>query len=271
MRRLGGPGDGYDPGLLGHQPCQRHLRGGESPCVAVMRQRVDQAPVCDDRVGLVSRQRMPVVVRGVVARAFVDGSGEIRPAEWTVRDEADAELLADGDDVLFRIPRHQRVFALKRGDRLHAVRPADVLRPGLAETEVPHLPLPDEVRDSACHVLDRNLRIDAVLIEQVDDVRLQSLQRSLHHLSDVLRPAVEGARHPVVANVHAELAAQHDPLPEGPDGFAHELFVDEGSVDLRGVEEGHAHVEGLPDQPDGALPIGDEAPVVAHAHASQSE
>jgi hypothetical protein len=37
---LGRAGDGNDPGLLGEQPCQRYLRGGQAPWVAELGQRL---------------------------------------------------------------------------------------------------------------------------------------------------------------------------------------------------------------------------------------
>jgi hypothetical protein len=50
---------------------------------------------------------------------------------------------------------------------------------GLAEPEVPHLALGDQLADHACHVLDRHVRIDAVLIQHVDMVGAEVAQTVL--------------------------------------------------------------------------------------------
>jgi hypothetical protein len=42
--------------------------------------------------------------------------------------------------------------------------------------EALHLARLDQVLDGSCHVFDRNLWIDAMLIEQVDAVGLEALQ-----------------------------------------------------------------------------------------------
>jgi hypothetical protein len=55
---------------------------------------------------------------------------------------------------------------------------------------MPDLALLNEVPDGACNVLDRYGGIDAVLIEQVDAVGPEALQRSIGDLPDMLRPAV---------------------------------------------------------------------------------
>jgi hypothetical protein len=52
--------------------------------------------------------------------------------------------------------------------------------------------LGDKVLDCARHVLYRHLGIDAMLIEQVDHLDAQPLQRSVADLADVLGPAIHG-------------------------------------------------------------------------------
>ena len=59
------------------------------------------------------------------------------------------------------------------------------------EAEVPDLALPNQLLHCSSHVFDRHLRVDTVLVEQIDHVGLESLERRLGDLLDVLRPAVE--------------------------------------------------------------------------------
>ena len=99
-----------------------------------------------------------------------------------------------GNHLRFRLAPPQRVLALQRGHRLHGVGAADRLHARFGQPEVPHLAFANQVLDRARDVLDRHLGIDAVLVEEVDGVDPQALQRSLRDLADVRRPAVQAAR-----------------------------------------------------------------------------
>jgi hypothetical protein len=89
-----------------------------------------------------------------------------------------------------------------------------------------------------------HLRIDTVLVEQIDSVGAESLERSLGDLLDVLRPAVEAREG---GEVEAELRGDHHLIPEGSKRFANEFLIGERAVDLGGVEEGDPAFEGRPD------------------------
>ena len=139
------------------------------------------------------------MLRKSVRSNFVFSSifaGEKALAQRAEGHEADAELLERRQDLLLGLPPEQRIFALKCGDRLHGVRAADGLRARLGKAEVLHLAFADQLLDRARDVLDRHVRIDAVLIEQIDDVGLEPLERSLGDLLDVLRPAVKAPMSP---------------------------------------------------------------------------
>ena len=56
------------------------------------------------------------------------------------------------------------------------------------------LPLRDQLLHRAGDLLDRHVRIDAVLVEEVDRFGPQPLERRLDAAPDRLRPAVEPAR-----------------------------------------------------------------------------
>ena len=64
----------------------------------------------------------------------------------------------------------QRVLALHRGDRVHGVGAADRAGAGLGQAEVADLARRDQLADGAGDVLDRHVRVDPVLVEQVDRV-----------------------------------------------------------------------------------------------------
>ena len=91
--------------------------------------------------------------------------------------------------------RHHSEYSLcERRDRLDGVRAADRLHAGLREAEVLDLALADQVLHGAGDVLDRHVRVDAVLIEEVDAVDLEPLERAVGDLLDVLGPAVQADR-----------------------------------------------------------------------------
>ena len=110
-----------------------------------------------------------------------------------------------------------------------------------------------------------------MLIEQVDDVDLEPLERSLGDLLDVLRPAVQAALLAFRANLEPELGGDHHLLAEGSERFAHEFFVRERAVDLGGVEERDAAFDGRPDQRDHLLLVLGRAVAEAHSHAAEPE
>ena len=90
-------------------------------------------------------------------------------------------------DLRLGLAPPQRVLALQRRDRLDGVRAADRLHAGLGQAEVLDLALADQFLHRAGHVLDRHVRIDAVLVEQVDAVGPQPLERRLDHLAGCAR------------------------------------------------------------------------------------
>ena len=79
---------------------------------------------------------------------------------------------------------------------------ANGFRARLGKTEVQNLSCLDQILDRAGHVLDRHVRVDAVLVVEIDAVGPEALERSLDDFLDVLGMAVETAGF----DVEAELA-----------------------------------------------------------------
>ena len=121
------------------------------------------------------------------------------------------------------------------------------------------------------HLFDRDLSIDAVLVEEIDVVGAQPLQRPLDAFPDRLGPAVEPAIAARARHVEAELRCDHDLVPHRLERLADELLVRVRTVDLRGVEERHAQVDGAPYQLDRLLLVGRGPEAEAHAHAPEAE
>lgn len=80
-----------------------------------------------------------------------------------------------------------------------------------------------------------------MLIEQIDDIGLEPLERGRRNLFDVLRPAIQAAllaRTPI--DVEAELGCDHDLLADRGKRLAHQFLVGERAVDFGGVEKRNA-------------------------------
>lgn len=124
------------------------------------------------------------------------------------------------------------------------MRLADRFGSGLAEAEVLHLARVDQLLDGPRDRLDGYLRVDAVLVEDVDVIHAEVVQAVVGDLADGVGPAVEGAadllgRH---GHVDTELGGQDHVVAEVPDRLADQDLVGSGApaVHLGGVEEGDA-------------------------------
>ena len=95
-----------------------------------------------------------------------------------------------GNNFRFRLSPPQRVFALERRHRLHCVRATDRLHARFRKAKVLDLALLNQVLHRSGDIFDRHVGIDAVLIEEVNDVGLEPLQRGFGNFLDVFRPAV---------------------------------------------------------------------------------
>ena len=135
------------------------------------------------------------------------------------------------------------------------------------------LPCLNQLLHRSRHVFDRHVRVNPVLIEQIDGFHLEPLERALGDLLDVLRPAVEAQPSvPVWANVlESELGGDHHLLAEGSERFAHQFFVGERAVDFRRIEEGDAAFDGCANQRDHLLLVCRRAVAKAHAHAAEPD
>ena len=184
-------------------------------------QQVDQGLVRLPGLRREARERV-AEVGAVERRVLVDLAGEEALAQRAEGDEADAEFFERRQHFGFRFAPPQRIFALTARHRLDGMGAADGLRARFGEAEVLDLALLDQLLHRPGHVFDRHVGVDAVLIEQIDDVGLQPLERGLGDLLDMLRPAVEAARsgRGCRIDVEAELRGDHHLLAERRQRFA---------------------------------------------------
>jgi hypothetical protein len=146
-----------------------------------------------------------------------------------------------------------------------------VWTPGFGEAEVLDLAFVDQLLDRAGDVFDRDVRVDAVLVEQVDVVRPEPLQRAVDARADGLGAAVEAVFAAAAEEVEAELGRDHDLVAHRFERLADEFFVRERPVHLRRVEERDPALDGVADQPDPVLLRREWRERLAEAHAAEAE
>src|SRR4029079_10142253 len=108
-----------------------------------------------------------------------DLTGQDPPTQRTERHEADDEIPQGVQDLVLGLAPEQGVLALQRRDGLNGMSAADRRDTGLGQPEVADLAGLDELSNGAGDVLDRDIRVDAVLVEQVDDVGPQAPEGAL--------------------------------------------------------------------------------------------
>src|SRR6185369_16953722 len=91
---------------------------------------------------------------------------------------------------------------------------ADCAGASLRESIVLHLPRLDEVLHGPRHVLDGDVRIDAVLVEQVDAVDVQSSEHGIDNRTDVFWSTVDAVAASVRIDAKAELGRKDDLVAE---------------------------------------------------------
>src|SRR5712692_7795551 len=115
------------------------------------------------------------------------------------------------------------MFALECRDGLDRVCATACLHACFRKAEVLHLTLLNKVLHRSCYILDRHVRVDAVLIVQIDDAGLEPLERALGCFLDVLWPAIEGSPLATLLRIRrpAELRCDHHLIAEWSKSFAH--------------------------------------------------
>jgi hypothetical protein len=94
-----------------------------------------------------------------------------------------------------------------------------------------------------------------VLVDKVDVIGGEPLQRTLDRDSNILRAAIEGTRTARHVGDPAKLRCEHDLVPVVLDRPADELLVGERTVRLRGVEERDTKVVEQPSSRNRRLPV----------------
>ena len=115
---------------------------------------------------------------------------------------------------------------------------------------------------------DRHLRVDPVLVEEVDRLDPEPPQARLAGLRHVVGMAVRAAPLAARAADVAELRADEDPVAPALERAADQLLVAAAAVGVRGVEQRDAELDRPVDRGRGFRVVG---PAVIRAHAGAAE
>src|SRR6266403_3921607 len=270
-RQLGRARDRNNPRLLSQQPSQRDLSRCRLLLFCELAKQINHGLICFP--SLWSKARDDVAEIGTIELCvLVDLAGKEAFAKRTEWNESDPQFLECRYDFCFRYSPPQRVFALERCDRLHRVCATDCLHPCFRKPEVLHLALLDQVFHGSRHVFDGHVRVNTVLVEEIDDLGPEPLERSLGDLLDVRGPAIQpGLFAGVRIKFESELCGDHHLLTERSEGFTHEFFVCVRAVDFRCIEECDPAFPSCPDDGDHLLLVSGRAVAKAHSHTAESE
>src|SRR6266581_4131730 len=131
----------------------------------------------------------------------------------------------------------------------------------------------NQVPRRPCHVFDWHVRVNAVLIEQIDGIGPKSLERALGNLLDVLRPTIQTQPPRLTRWIEfePELGGNRHFPTERSESFAHEFLVRERTIDLCRIEECYAAFDGCPEKSDHLLLVCGWTIGKAHSHAAEPD
>src|SRR5439155_11615993 len=194
-------------------------------------------------------------IAAVERRVFVDLSREESPAQRTVRNKTDSEFFTCGDHFLLRLSPPQRIFVLNSSDWLHSMCATNGLYPGFRKPKVPDLASLYQLPHRAGDIFNRHLRINTVLIEQIDHIRFEPLQRSVGNFLDVFWATIQLAPPRIAgrSRFEPELGRDHHLLAKRSQRFAHKFLVRERAINFGGIEKCDAAFHSCPKQRDDLL------------------
>ncbi len=121
--------------------------------------------------------------------------------------------------------------------------------------EIADLALLDELGHGSDGLLDGHVRVDAMLVVEVDVLDAETLKRGVAGLMHVLGIAAHAQALAVLTPHVGELGRQHDLVAATVDGPADEALVGERAVHVGRVEQGHAELQRAMDGGDRLLVV----------------
>ena len=147
-------------------------------CAANELDQINQSLVCFAILGAETRHTA-AKVGAVELCVRVDLASQEALAQRAERNESDPKLLKGRHHCLFRLAPEQRVLALERRDWLNGVSAANRLRARFRKAEVLHLAFMNQILHRARNIFDGNIQVDPMLVEQIDRINLETLERAL--------------------------------------------------------------------------------------------
>src|SRR5215831_7945085 len=270
--QLGSAWDWNNPWLLNKQPGKGDLSRRRLLPFCDLAEQIDHSLIRFP--GFRRKARNDVAKVGTVELGvFVDSSCKEPLAQRTEWNEADSELFQHRQHFSFRFSPPQRVFALESSDRLDRVCAADRLRACFRKPKVLNLTLLNQVLYRSSRLFDWHVGVNAVLIEQVDGVDPESLERGVGDLFDVLWPAIQTTETTLGLGIdfEPELSCYHHLLAQWGEGLAHEFFVYKRAVRFSGIKKGDAPFNGRPNQRYHFPFVCRRAVAKAHPHAAEAD
>src|SRR3972149_1984954 len=105
------------------------------------------------------------------------------------------------------------------------------------KAEMLHLTRENEIPHRSCHVFNGDVRINTVLVEQIDGLDLEPFQRGVGDLFDVLWPTIQSLSGSCRLDAKTELGGDHHLTMERYKCFAHKPFVCEWAIGLCRIKE----------------------------------
>ena len=150
--------------------------------------------------------------------------------------------------------------------------PANRLRCRFGQAEVPDFAFGDQVADRSGNLLNGNIRIDPVLVEQVDRIHIQSFERCFCDFPDMFRPAVQLS--PLSAFVRiggkTEFCGDNDVFSERGKRFPDQFLVRERPIYFGSIEESDTAFDSTTDDRDHFLFVFGRTVTEAHSHTTQT-
>src|SRR5271166_5457195 len=156
-------------------------------------------------------------------------------------------------------------------DRLHGVRLADAGSARLRQAEMPDFACRDQLLHGTGYVLHRHGRIDAVLIEKVDMVGAQALERSVNDRADMVGPAIQPGHLALLADGETELRADKHLVADRLKRLAYQILVCKGAVSLGCIEQRDAAIYRRADHLNGFLAVSCRPEAETQAHAAEAD
>ena len=108
---------------------------------------------------------------------------------------------------------------------------------GFGQSQVAHFSRPDQFAHCADCFFNRNRRIDAMLIIQVDMIGLQAFQTGVATSAHIFRPAIHADKTAVGAAFVAEFGGENDFVAASGNRAPNQFLVGERAIHIGGVEK----------------------------------